>query len=585
MRIILLITYLFLGIIAFPQAKIFYDKIPDEYINYIYAKPEDVQWFKDAKFGVFVHWGPYVLAEVPASWGRLGPRPGARKKAKSGVPKEEYDNLYKKFNPVNFNADQWIRMVKAAGAKYFIFTTKHHDGFCMFDAHNTDYKITNTPFGRDVAKEIAEACHKYGIKLFWYYSQPDWHHPDCLTENNQRYRKYMYEHLKQLLTEYGKIDGIFFDALGTKYYDWDTPRMLKMIRTLQPGIIVNRRWGYQMPGINHNGDYDTPEQQIGVFQIDRPWETCATIAEAWSWTGAKNVKTYETNQRLLIQCSVSGGNLALNTGPKPDGTINPPEKNIYLRIGEWLNKNGESIYATTGGPFKPGPWGGSTRKDNKIYLHVLSHFAKGATPEIILPKLPVNIKKFSALTGNVKDVINNNGKLIIKLDPEKIDELDNIVVLETDENIEELKPVNTFLKKNRKLYNEILASSNANKKNTAEALLKKGNANFIEGKHFKVWWSASKKDDAPWLEVSFNKPATFNYITLAEQIRNCAVRGFELQYFDNGSWKTLYHGEQIGMDFSVKVPETTAGKVRLKITKTENDKAPEISKFDFYHIY
>jgi len=195
----------------FAQAKIKYDTVPEKYAPYIYAKPGDIQWFTDAKFGVFVHWGPYTLAKVPASWGRFGPRPGAGKQATEGVPREEYDNLYKKFNPVDFDADKWIKMVKDAGAKYFIFTTKHHDGFCMFDAKNTDYKITNTPFGRDVAKEIADACHKYGIKLFWYYSQPDWHHPDCLTENNDRYRKYMYQHLEQLFTDYGKIDGLFFD--------------------------------------------------------------------------------------------------------------------------------------------------------------------------------------------------------------------------------------------------------------------------------------------------------------------------------------------------------------------------------------
>ena len=573
-----------LPVAAIPQAKVIYDTIPDEYAEYIHAKPEDVQWFKDAKFGVFVHWGPYVLAEVPASWGRYGPRPGAGKQAKSGVPQEEYDNLYKKFNPVKFNADEWIKMVKDAGAKYFIFTTKHHDGFCMFDAHNTDYKITNTPFGRDVAKELADACHKYGIKLFWYYSQPDWHHPDCLTENNERYREYMYEQLHQLLTEYGKVDGLFFDGLGTKYYDWDTPRMLKMIRTLQPGIIVNKRWGGQMPGVQYNGDYDTPEQQIGVFQIDRPWETCATIAEAWSWTGAKHVKTYETNQRLLIQCSISGGNLALNTGPKPDGTINPPEKEIYLKIGDWLDENGESIYSTTGGPYKPGPWGGSTRKGNKIYLHILTAFAGDAPKEIVLPALPQKIVKFYSLSGNEIAVNQTDKQVIVSFTGNNINTLDNIVVLETDGNTLEIAPIETFSKKDLLKVDAIEASSNANKKNNAEALLNKSKSNFVEGKHFKAWWSAKGSDTSPWLMVKFNEPQTFSYIALAEQIRNCAIRSFVLEYNDNGKWKTLFKGGQIGMDFSVKLPETTTDKIRLRILKTDNNYAPSISKFDVYNL-
>ena len=194
------------------QKDVKYDKLPDELLPYIYAQPEDLEWFTAAKFGVFVHWGPYSLAKVPASWGRYGNRPGAGKQAKDGVPADEYDNLYKQFNPVDFDADKWIKMVKDAGAKYFIFTTKHHDGFCMFDANNTDYKITNSPFGRDVAKELADACHKYGIKLFWYYSQPDWHHPDCLTENNATYRKYMFEHIEQFIRRSMDKYQVFFST-------------------------------------------------------------------------------------------------------------------------------------------------------------------------------------------------------------------------------------------------------------------------------------------------------------------------------------------------------------------------------------
>ena len=582
MKKVLLFSLIFALTVSFVygQAQVRYQTIPDEFEDYIFAKPEDVQWFRDAKFGVFVHWGPYVLAEVPASWGRFGPRPGAGKQAKSGVPLEEYDNLYKKFNPVHFNADEWIKMVRDAGAKYFIFTTKHHDGFCMFDAHNTDYKITNTPFGRDVAKEIADACHKYGIKLFWYYSQPDWHHPDCLTENNERYRKYMYEHLRQLLTEYGRVDGLFFDGLGTKYYDWDTPRMLKMIRTLQPGIIVNRRWGAGMPGIDHRGDYDTPEQQIGVFQIDRPWETCATIAEAWSWTGAKRVKTYETNLRLLIQASIAGGNLALNTGPKPDGTINEPEKEIFLKIGKWLKEFGESIYGTTGGPYKPGPWGGSTQKGDTVFLHVLTKFAPGATPEIVLPGLPVKIKGYYSLTGCKAKIDEAEGNVIVRLDGKPTDAVDNIIALVTDNKEELIKPIETFNAKSILLYDTIMASSNASANRHATGLLKGAKTNFVEGKHFKVWWSAKKNDKEPWLMVEYEKPVKFNYIRLAEQIRNCSVRSFELEYDDNGKWKPLYTGAQIGMDFSVKLPTTTSKRIKLKILKTDKGNAADISKFD-----
>ncbi len=570
------------------KAEVKYIEIPEEFKDYIYAKPEDVAWFKNAKYGVFVHWGPYSLAEVPASWGRLGPRPGAAAIAKIGVPEEEYNNLYKKFNPVKFNADEWIKMVKESGAKYFVFTTKHHDGFCMFDAPNTDYKITNTPFGRDIAKELADACHKYDIKLFWYYSQPDWRHPDCLTDTNGKYRTYMYEHLQTLLTNYGKIDGIFFDGLRTKYYDWDTPKMLKMIRTLQPGIIINKRWGAGMPGIEFDGDYDTPEQQIGGFQLDRPWESCVTIAEAWSWTGGKYIKTPQTNLRMLIQTAGSGGNLLLNTGPKPNGEINPAEKEVYTYISKWLDKNDESIFNTIGGPYKPSPIGVSTRKGNKIYLHILNDYANGVSKKIVLPYLPLQVNKAYILESKAEvHTTQSKESLIIDLSKLSLNDVDQIVVLELDGSAEKLAPIE--VKPNEGELKFVSANASSDKKYRKSGLsnlLGGEHRQFSEGTHVKGWWAAEDDDEQPWVELSFEKAETFNYITITEQIRNCSVRKFEIQILEsiNSDWKTIYVGTQIGMDFSVKAPTTSAKKIRLKIIETENNYAPNISTLEVYKL-
>lgn len=571
------------------EAKVKYREIPDEYKEYIFASDQDMEWFVTAKFGVFVHWGPYSLAEVPASWGRLGPRPGTKAIAKQGVPLEEYDNLYKQFNPVKFDADEWIKMVKKSGAKYFVFTTKHHDGFCMFDASNTDYKITNTPFKRDIAKEIADACHKYDIKLFWYYSQPDWRHPDCLTENNGVYREYMYEHLETLLTNYGKIDGIFFDGLGTKYYDWDTPKMLKMIRTLQPEIIINKRWGAGMPGIEKSGDYDTPEQQLGVFEIDRPWETCATIAEAWSWTGGKSIKTPTTNLRMLIQSAGAGGNLLLNTGPKPNGEINQPEEEVYNFIGDWLTKNGESIYNTIGGPYEPGSWGVATRKGNKIYLHILTDFANGVSKKVELPKLPLHIEKAYILSTKEPVVVTqNDSNLIIDVSKISLDNIDAIVVLEVGKNAEYLKSIVTKPKDSRLEFVAVKASSNSKyRKSDVTNLLGGKHTQFSEGTHVKGWWAADNDDKQPWVVLTLDKQDSFNYITITEQIRNCSVRKFVVEVAeteDSDNWITLYEGEEIGMDFSVKVPEIKSKKIRLKILETENNVAPNISTLEVFKL-
>lgn len=552
--------------------------IPEEYKPYIFADRDDVNWFEEARFGVFICWGPCSLLEVPIGWGRFGPRPGAGRQATGGIPKEKYDSQYKIFNPIKFNAEEWVKMMKDAGAGYCIFLTKHHDGFCMFDAHNTDYKITNTPFGRDVAKELADACHEYGIKLFWYYSQPDWHHPDCLTENNDKYRDYMYEHLEQLLTEYGRVDGLFFDHLGTKSSDWDTPRLLKMIRTLQPGILVNKRWGNGMPGIDVNGDYDTPEQEIGHYQIDRPWETCVTMATAWSWTGGERIKSYETNLRMLIQCAGAGGNLALNTGPKPDGSINPPEKENYLRIGKWLNTNGESIYGTKGGPYKPGPWGVSTRKGNKIYLHVLNKFGRNTPVKIVLPTLDVKIKSAEMLSTSTSVTFKQTENALVIYLPESLNEMpDRIVVLNTDSDVDNIKSIETISTKEQLVLKTIDASSSSSEKNNPELILQKSNSTFSEGINIKGWWAPKKDDKNPWLSISFQKTETLQFISLTEQIRNCVVRKFIIEYEKDGKWIELYTGKEIGMDFSVKVAPVTCNKLRLTILETEKNDIPNIS--------
>ncbi len=576
-RFFVLLIILASAIPVFSQT-VKYETVPEKYVPYIYAKPGDTQWFTDAKFGVFVHWGPYTLAKVPASWGRFGPRPGAGKQASGGVPKEEYDNLYKKFNPVEFDADEWIKMVKDAGAKYFIFTTKHHDGFCMFDANNTDYKITNTPFGRNVAKEIADACHKYGIKLFWYYSQPDWQHPDCLTENNDRYREYMYQHLEQLLTDYGKIDGLFFDGLGTKYYDWDTPRMLKMIRTLQPGIIVNRRWGSGMPGFPVNGDYDNPEQEFGTFEVDRPWEMCCTISEAWSWTGGERFKTYRTNQRMLIQSVCSGGNIAINTGPSPLGFINPPDVEIYKNIGKWLNQYGESIYSTKGGPYKPAAWGGATCKGNTIYLHLLADFAMNTEKEIVLPPLSAGIKKATILTGGKVKVSNTAEALTVSLSG-KINNLDNIVKLELDVDAEKLTPIETVSGNSEITGIHGSASTSPVENKGPKSVFGEGDVSFAEGKKHKIWWQPADDDKQPWILAEFQQPEEVGYIMLAEQIRNCSTRKFVIEYLKDGKWETFYKGTEIGMDFSLKVDNVKTSSLRVKIIKTNNDWTPAIGVF------
>ncbi|MCD6350548.1 MAG: alpha-L-fucosidase, partial [Armatimonadetes bacterium] len=290
---------------------------------YLQAKAEDMQWWLDAKFGLFVHWGPISLLGKEISWSR-GERPGIG--GHGPVPVDVYDNLYKRFNPVKFNADEWVALAKAAGMKYLVFTTKHHDGFCMWDTKTTDYKITNSPFARDVVKELADACHRGGLRLGFYYSPPDFHHPDYRTKNHARYIKYMHEQLRELGSNYGRVDVLWFDGLGGSAKDWDADNLFRMIRSLQPHIIINNRCGLR-------GDFDTPEQRVGRFRLDRPWETCMTLGTQWAYKPHDRIKSLKQCVDILVNCVGGGGNLLLNVGPTPTGEIEPAQAERLREIG------------------------------------------------------------------------------------------------------------------------------------------------------------------------------------------------------------------------------------------------------------
>lgn len=261
--------------------------------------------WRDRRFGMFITWGPVSLKGSEMSWSRDGERrdfaPTVEKKgipAGEYIPAEEYDSLYKQFNPVKFNADEWVAIAKAAGMKYIVFVAKHTDGFCMFDSAWTEYKITKSPFGREVAAELSAASRKQGISFGIYYCAPDWHHPDFMTENHARYVEYMHRQVRELLTSYGPVDELWFDGTGgvNTPETWDNPRLFQMIRQLQPQVAINARCGQKglvlraenndlvgaSPRSGGWGDFDTPEQKIGAFNMEIPWESCMTIGNQWA---------------------------------------------------------------------------------------------------------------------------------------------------------------------------------------------------------------------------------------------------------------------------------------------------------------
>ena len=400
-----------------------------ESADFLKANEGDIQQWREMKFGLFIHWGPVSLKGTEIGWSRGGERRGRKDKSTGSIPVEIYDNLYKQFNPVKFNADEWVQTAKDAGMKYLVFTSKHHDGFSMFDSKLTDYKITNSPFKRDVVKELADACHKGGLKLGYYYSPPDWYHPDYRTENHPRYIKFLHGQLREICSNYGKIDIIWFDGLGGKAKDWDSENLFKMIRRLQPHVIINNRAG--LPS-----DHDTPEQRIGKFQNDRPWETCMTICRQWAWKPDDRMKSLKQCIDTLVNVVGGDGNLLFNVGPMPDGRIEPRQVARLKEMGSWLDEYGQSVYATRGGPFKPGNWGASTCRGNIIYVHVLNWDKDTLT----LPPIPKKIIATSVMTGGAASIRQTEQGIEIFVPKAYQKELDTIIVLQLDSPVSEISP-------------------------------------------------------------------------------------------------------------------------------------------------
>jgi alpha-L-fucosidase len=358
---------------------------------------EHTAWYRNAKFGMFIHWGPYSLASVEASWPIMTPKP-------DGITEAEYVQLPKRFNPDKFDARAFVDLARSAGQEYMVFTTKHHDGFCMFDSAYTNYKITNSPYGKDIVQQLSTACKEADMPLGFYYSPPDMHHPafrdtskpasanwhgEPMRPEWPLYLDYMQLQLTELLTRYGPVVLVWFDGLNDQE-KYDGRRFLELIRRLQPATLVNDRIGV-------HGDYVTPEQFIpkGIptkdvrfnavdttvneklkpvvptpqdFQL---WETCMTINNQWAYNEHdRDFKSAQFLIRGLVEVASRGGNFLLNVGPRPDGTIQPEFQERLRAIGDWLSVNGDSIYGTTYGPVQGMPSIRTTAKDNKLFVHV-----------------------------------------------------------------------------------------------------------------------------------------------------------------------------------------------------------------------
>ena len=428
-RKIFIFLLLFYGITA--HAQVSYSPSPEN----LKAR----EWFQDAKFGMFIHWGVYsVLGD--GEWVMNTQR----------IDKQTYQKLPAFFNPIDYNPGEWVALAKAAGMKYITITSKHHDGFAMFDSKLTDWDIVDrTPYKKDVLRMLADECKKAGIKLFFYHSHLDWFQENYYPRGNTgqtsgrpnsgewyKYLDFMDGQLRELLTNYGEIGGIWFDGhWDKKDSNWRLDKTYSLIHSLQPACLIGNNHhlapipgeDFQMfekdlPGLKTTGF--NPEQSVGNL----PLETCETMNNSWGFNlQDKNYKPARNLIQYLVKAAGYNSNFLLNVGPMPNGRIQPEFIGSLKEMGAWMEKNGETIYGTRGGPVSAKAWGVTTQKGNRVYVHILN-------PEdnnLLIPDFGKKVRSITLYSAGTKlKYKQDTFGIAVTIPDDAIDEIDTILVIE-----------------------------------------------------------------------------------------------------------------------------------------------------------
>lgn len=533
-----------------------------------------MSWWRNARFGMFIHWGIY---SVPAGEWNGNTNYAEWFLEETHMPVSQYEKFADQFNPTNFDALTWVKAAKDAGMKYIVITSKHHDGFGMFRSEVSDWCIRRTPFKRDPLAELAAACNEDGIKICFYYSIMDWHHPDWGVRrpwndlaakdgppDMDRYVAYMKGELKELLTRYGPIGLLWFDGQWEK--PWTTERGIDLynyVRSLQPNIIVNNRVGKPaytagggMAKTGQVGDYGTPEQTIppNGFGPGVDWETCMTMNDHWGYNKFdQHWKSTKTLVRNLIDCASKGGNYLLNVGPTSQGVFPAPSLERLKEIGAWMRVNSESIYGTSAGPFSRRlPWGRCTmKKDGKwtlLYLHVFDWPANG---QLLVPRLKNKIQRAYLLADKSRHKLRaktTDDGVLVTVPPNAGTEISTTVVLRMKgEASVEPEP-------------KIEASAS----NTWHGDSAEYGPEFAFDGSDETRWATDDELKQVWIALHVEKPQTVRGVKINEAFAG-RVQKFEFQYRDGGDWKTLFTGTTLGERFEQHFDSVKAQDFRLNI--------------------
>jgi alpha-L-fucosidase len=553
-----------------------------------FATPEVMKIWQDRRYGMFIHFGITSKANKDLSWGSISMRyapDGPSIMANGQKRTEEWTTWPNDMKLEKFNAREWVEIAKRAGFKYIVVTTKHHEGFHMWDTEFSDFKITNTPFGRDYIKELVAACHKAGMPVGFYFAQREWYHPDYqpvdlnkvkmngvnwtlnpgetspLGPLHAKYLEYMKNAIRELCTKYGKIDiwwwdAVSWDGMFTKEM-WNSENMTHMIRKLQPGIVINNR--ASLPG-----DYDTPEGHLGSFQDWRPWESCIPLSEGWCYTG-QPAHSFEHLLHLLVGAACGNGNLLSSWGPHWDGSFDEGQKQRLFEIGDWLKKNGESIYGTRGGPWTPTSWVGSTHKGKMAYIHLFNR----PMGSLVLPTIPDRrVVAAKMLVGGMPVAFKQTADMLTLSIPGK-DTIkgDLVVALTMNESLDGLPSVSpddvgcTFATDPGTFGKIVSRNAKVQASSSSKLIPADGGAALVAEKQSKPFALQTGEEAAPYVDIDLGKPVkvTGVFIRNAESAPQRMATLSVSVSLNGKDWNEVWKAKKDEKNWEVPITEFVSG--------------------------